>query len=102
LGDAIANNPFLQAGAAEDTLHLFFLAGQPEASDIKKLDPARSLPDRFSVREGDIYLHLPNGAARTKLTNSYFDSKLRTISTARNWRTVLKLAELMRSPAENS
>jgi len=33
---------------------------------------------------------------RTKLTNQYFDSKLRTTSTGRNWRTVTKLFELMR------
>jgi uncharacterized protein (DUF1697 family) len=31
----------------------------------------------------------------TKLTNAYFDSKLKTVSTVRNWRTVLKLAEMM-------
>ena len=29
-----------------------------------------------------MYLHLPNGMARTKLTNVYFDSKLKTVSTA--------------------
>ena len=33
--------------------------------------------------------------ARTKLTNAYFDSKLSTIATARNWNTVLKLLEMM-------
>jgi uncharacterized protein (DUF1697 family) len=32
--------------------------------------------------------------ARSKLTNAYFDSKLATISTARNWRTVLRLVEM--------
>jgi uncharacterized protein (DUF1697 family) len=32
---------------------------------------------------------------RTKLTNAYFDSKLKTVSTARNWRTVLKLLEMV-------
>ena len=35
------------------------------------------------------------GAARTKLTNAWFDSKLRVTSTLRNWRTVLKLGELV-------
>jgi uncharacterized protein (DUF1697 family) len=33
--------------------------------------------------------------ARTRLTNAYFDTTLATISTARNWRTVTKLLELM-------
>jgi uncharacterized protein (DUF1697 family) len=59
------------------------------------LDPARSAPDAFHVRGKEIYLHLPNGMARTKLTNAYFDSKLSTTCTARNWATVLKLSEMM-------
>src|SRR5208282_346094 len=33
---------------------------------------------------------------KDKLTNAWLDSKLKTISTARNWNTVLKLCELMR------
>jgi uncharacterized protein (DUF1697 family) len=33
--------------------------------------------------------------AKTKLSNAWFDSKLKTISTARNWNTVLKLHELL-------
>jgi uncharacterized protein (DUF1697 family) len=95
LGETIQNNPFLKAGAAEDTLHVYFLAGLPDARNINSLDPKRSSPDAFCVRGRDVYLQMPNGMARTKLTNAYFDSKLATISTARNWRTVLKLFELM-------
>ena len=47
------------------------------------------------MRGQEIYLQLPNGVANSKLTNAYFDSKLATISTSRNWRTVTKLLELM-------
>ncbi len=32
--------------------------------------------------------------ARTRLTNAWFDGKLKTVSTARNWNTVGKLLEL--------
>jgi uncharacterized protein (DUF1697 family) len=32
--------------------------------------------------------------ARTKLTNAYFDSKLKTTSTVRNWKTIVKLLEI--------
>ncbi len=97
LGETIQNNPFLKAGAAEETLHVYFLKGAPDARNLTALDPARSAPDAFLVRGRDIYLQLPNGMARTKLSNAYFDSKLATISTARNWRTVLKLFELMQA-----
>jgi uncharacterized protein (DUF1697 family) len=97
LGETIQNNPFLKVGAEEPLLHVYFLAGVPDARAINSLDPKRSSPDAFFVRGRDIYLQMPNGMARTKLTNAYFDSKLATISTARNWRTVLKLFELMQA-----
>jgi uncharacterized protein (DUF1697 family) len=91
----IAGNPFLKTGADVKTLYVYFLAAAPKAGAIAGLDGARSAPDVFHVRGQEIYLHLPNGMARTKLTNAYFDSKLSTTCTARNWATVLKLAELM-------
>lgn len=97
LGETIGNNPFLKAGADEGTLHVYFLAGVPDARGIAGLDPARSSPDEFFVRGRDVYVHLPNGMGRTKLSNAYFDSKLATVSTARNWRTVLKLFEFMQA-----
>ncbi len=93
----IRENPFLKAGAHEKTLYVYFLADTPKASAIATLDPARSAPDAFHVRGQEIYLHLPNGMARTKLTNAYFDSKLSTICTARNWATVLKLLEMIQA-----
>lgn len=93
--NAVRNNPFLAAGADENALHVYFLADLPKARDVAGLDASRSAPDAFHVRGQEIYLHLPNGMARTKLTNAYFDSKLSTACTARNWATVLKLAALM-------
>ncbi len=95
LRNAIRSNPFLDAGAAADALHILFLAGSPERHRVDSLDPNRSRPDAFAVRGQEIYLYLPNGVARTKLTNDYFDSKLSTMSTGRNWRTVNKLLEMM-------
>ncbi len=94
--DVLHNNPFLQAGAAEDALHVLFLADSPDPQRIEGLDPNRSRPDAFAVRGKEVYLWLPNGVARTKLTNDYFDSRLATVSTGRNWRTVLRLFEMMR------
>jgi uncharacterized protein (DUF1697 family) len=74
-----------------------FLADEPEKRAVAVLDRDRSPPDEFVVRGKDIYLSCPNGVARTKLTNAWFDRKLVTVSTGRNWRTVLKLHELARA-----
>jgi len=95
IGEVIRHNPFLAAEAAEETLHVVFLAGRPSARHVAGLDPERSPPDVYTVRGREIYLHLPNGAARTKLTTAYFDTNLATTSTVRNWRTVVALFALM-------
>jgi len=93
LVSAVKRNPFVK-NADPAHLHIAFLAAKPTAAGIAALDPDRSPPDRFAVLGREIHLHAPNGVARSKLTNRYFDSKLSTVSTARNWRTVHKLIEL--------
>jgi len=90
----VRENPFLAAGADEDKCHVMFLAEKPDKSACASLDPQRSPPDAFVVKGREVYLFLPNGMARTKLSNGYFDSRLATVSTARNWRTVVKLVEM--------
>jgi uncharacterized protein (DUF1697 family) len=92
----IRGNPFLKAGAGEEMLHVCFLADRLGKDLVAGLDAGRSAPDTFAVVGREIYMQLVNGVARTKLTNAYFDSKLKTVSTVRNWRTVLKLAELVK------
>jgi uncharacterized protein (DUF1697 family) len=92
---AIANNPYRALGAPEETLHVMFLTATPDAEAVKQLDPERSPGDEYQVIGREIYLRLPKGMARTKLTNAYFDTKLGVTSTARNWRTTTKLLELM-------
>lgn len=96
ISEVVTRNPFLEPGTAEDGLHVMFLADLPGAQAVASLDPDRSPGDTFIVLGRDVYLRLPNGAGKSKLTNAYFDSKLGTNSTARNWRTVTKLLELMK------
>lgn len=93
LAQVVRNNPFLKNGTDEETLHVLFLSDLPHPDCVDALDPARSIPDAFAVCGREVYLRLPDGVARTKLTNQYFDSKLRTIGTMRNWRTVATLLE---------
>jgi uncharacterized protein (DUF1697 family) len=93
LAGIVAANPYAKAPLAE--LYVGFLATAPDAAAIARLDPKRSPPDEFRVIGGEIYLRYRNGAGTTKLTNAYFDSKLATVSTVRNWNTVLALHGLV-------
>jgi len=84
-------NPFVRASVAEAELHVMCLAARPSAGDVAALDPQRSPSDEFIVAGQHIYLRLPNGVARSKLTYAYFDKALKTIGTSRNWRTLARL-----------
>ena len=90
----VAANPFLAAGAAPETLHVAFLADEPNATLKDRLDPNRSPGDRFAVLGRDVHLWCPNGFGRTKLTNAWLDASLKTTSTVRNWRTVQHLVAM--------
>ena len=89
---AVEANPF--AGAEADKLLVLFLADPPDPERVEALDPNRSPGDEFAVVGREVFLHCPNGFARSKLTNAWFDSRLSTVSTMRNWKTVSKLLEL--------
>ena len=87
-------HPHLTPEAELRFLHVGFLAKQPTPAQVASLDPNRSPGDVFTVVGSEIYALYGAGMAKTKLTNQYLDSKLGTVSTMRNWNTVLKLVEL--------
>jgi uncharacterized protein (DUF1697 family) len=87
-------NPFLRAGADPSKLHVVFLSGKPATKAAAQLDPERSPPGEFRLEGREIYLHLPTGFGRSKLTVDYFERRLDVAATARNWKTVTKLVAL--------
>jgi len=96
LEEVLKKNPFLKAGAKEDELHVVFLSEVPRRDTIARLERNRVAPDEFVVRGKEIYLRLPNGAGRSKLAGTPLQPKSGFVATARNWRTVNKLFEMMR------
>ena len=97
LRQVVASNPFDTSGDPR-FLQVAFLEDTPGAEAVSRLDPDRSPPDAFAVRGRNVHLHYPNGVARSKLTNEYLAAQLQTASTMRNWRTVLKLLEMVDAP----
>ena len=91
----IDSNPFLTQ-RRENTAHLYvhFLSHAPEADRIARLTVPANETGEVAVIGKEIYLFLPDGAGRTKLTNAYLENKLKVTGTARNWNTVNALLEL--------
>lgn len=95
LEEAVALNPFDVGATDLKLLHLLFLEREPKPEDLKRLDASYGGVDRFEIRGRHVYLKFATGSAKSRLTNSYFDSRLQMTSSARNWRTVLALLDLM-------
>ncbi len=92
-----SGNPFPTEGAPPSTLHVVFLSERASSKAVKALDPDRSPPDEFRVKGSEVYLQLPSGIGRSKLTIDYFEKALGARATARNWNTVTNLIRLMNS-----
>src|SRR5262245_31349362 len=76
--------------------HVVFLERKPTATAAARLDPDRSPGDAFELVGRELYLHLGNGAGRTRLTGDYLERTLGVRGTQRNWNTVVKLLPLAR------
>jgi uncharacterized protein (DUF1697 family) len=91
----IARNPF--AGADDDHLHVSFLAAPPSGFTLE----AKTFePEKFAQVERDVYMMLPLGVGRSKLAGALAKQKSMAAATTRNWRTVLKLAEMVSQPGK--
>jgi uncharacterized protein (DUF1697 family) len=92
LADVIKANPFPGRSDAPTKLHAAFLSDQPDATALAKLDPARYAPDEFRLGDRVLYIWYANGAGRSKLNGGAL-GRLGVDATARNWNTVLALAD---------
>jgi len=92
---AIESNPLRRAISEPKSLHLFFLDSAPEPPDASALDAVRADNEAFAIVDAVLYLHAPDGIARSKLAASV-EKLLGVEATARNWRTVKKLSEIAR------
>lgn len=95
LAAAAKANPFPDAATQDDgkQLHLFFLDGPPDAAHAAALDALRAPAEFWALAGGVFYLHTPDGFGRSKLA-AQAEKKLKTGTTARNWRSIQALLAL--------
>ncbi len=95
LNAVFLNNPFLNKRKEDiSKLHVTFLDEKPKVELVREIENLQSASDEFIVSEKTIYVFCPNGYGRTKLNNTFFEKKLKTTATTRNWKTICKLVEL--------
>lgn len=93
---SVSINPFFEDAVVEiERLHLTFLKETPEQQQLDKLKEYNFYPDEFVVKGKDVFIYCSGKYSDSKLSNSFFENKLKVLATTRNWKTVLKLAELV-------
>jgi len=87
-------DPFAGRYQSHKEMHVLFLKDELTNEQIQWLTENTPDGESFEVSGREIYCHLPMGVADSFLGRGQFEKKLKTSVTARNWRTVEKLAAL--------
>jgi len=104
--DIVTNNPFLKEENIDiNSLHLTCLKALPTSDLLEEIKAFQDLqvrqahcePDRFEIIGREVFVYCASGYGKTKFTNSFFETKLKTQATTRNWKTVIHLYELAKS-----
>lgn len=88
------NNPFAGQFESHKEMHVLFLKAELTAGQAALLSELTPPAERFKAIGREIYCHLPMGVAESFLGRGQFEKKLKIAATARNWRTVERLAGL--------
>ena len=92
LRNTIKNNPYLNDSSKDPAyLHITFLSVQPDKEFIDKISSGNYKPDEYYFGEKAIYLYCPIGYGNTKLSNTFFEKKLKITATTRNLKTANEL-----------
>lgn len=95
IANAIKNNPFYEDESTDiSKLHLTFLKEKPSDENRLKTETYNYEPDKFIISGSDTFIYCEGKYHKSKLTNNFFEKKLKVSATTRNWKTVLKLLEL--------
>jgi len=92
----IENNPFQNQPMRESKwLVAMFLASNPISTALEDIQKTYTGPEEIHIIGQEAFIYYREGQGRSKLTNTFLEKKLKTVGTARNWNTVLRLQKMM-------
>ena len=96
LQSIIDANPFQGLSGKESKwIVVMFLAVHPDELAQENLRESYGGPEEFFFIGQELHIYYPDSIGHSKFSGSFIEKKLKTLGTARNWNTVLKLQELM-------
>lgn len=94
LDRAMDENPFPVPEGDGSTLHLGFLAIEPENVSIEKLASLKTESEHYCLTPKVFYLYAPDGVGKSRLAAGA-EKIIGVDMTDRNWNTVCKLKEII-------
>jgi uncharacterized protein (DUF1697 family) len=91
----VNENPYPEVTGEPTKLHAYALEREPSPEEAARLSEKCTGPDRFEIKGDVLYLHAPDGLGKSVFAG-LIARTLKVPGTARNWRTVLTLLEMMR------
>jgi uncharacterized protein (DUF1697 family) len=95
LRSLVESLPFV--GNDDSKVHVTFLYQEPHSFPTQEVEKVKGDGEEFHKRAREVYLFCPNGYGGTKMSNSFFERKLKVPATTRNWRTVNALLSMATS-----
>ncbi len=80
----------------KSSLHVTFLSREPSGEEAKLLKEGDYKGDLFEISGKTVYLQCVGSYHKSKLTNQFWEKKLKCRATTRNWKTITKLVEMVR------
>lgn len=94
LKQAALENPLAQTFEKANWMFLFFLSEVPPSPNLEKLTELTAENERWELLGDVFYVYAGDGAGRSKLI-ARAEKLLGVAATARNWKTVQKLLEMI-------
>lgn len=94
LAAVLSANPFTDRQDDPTKLLVTFLAEKPPADRVAKLVPPPGETGELALVGREVFVNVPDGYGRSKLSNAFVAKALGVPATTRNWRSVAKLCEL--------
>lgn len=94
LTEMVNANPFIaMPGRDPARCYVTIFSDVPDFSRLAENIP-ESGKDEFKVVEGSIYLYFPERYGDTKYSNAFFEKRLSSVATTRNWKTMTTLLDM--------
>lgn len=90
---AITENPYARDYKV-DRLHLTFLKEEPSLEALDDIEVYDFPPDLYMISGRKVFIYCDGKYSDSKLTNKFFEDKLKVAATTRNWKTVQELGDM--------